>query len=105
MFGIGIFSREVKRLKSDLQDRDQRINQLQAQLDQLRDQTPDSGFELHWGRLKAFSIERCVQDGRPATMLGFWRGANDQDTGEWVLYCNQATHERLVREFCEHRGS
>lgn len=105
---FGIFAREIKRLKADLEDRDQRIELLQEQLAALRSEQDkavvDCGLAVDWNRMNAFSIERMMQDGRPMTVIGYWEGPNDENVGEWSFRCNQDTHERLVEEFRQYRG-
>lgn len=59
------------------------------------------GFSINFKILKAFSIERHIQeDGREATIIGH-KFNNDGTIKEWVLYCSRDTHEQLVTQFNE----
>ncbi len=106
MFGINT-QLKVKQLESDLVDRDQRIELLQEQLANLRSEqaqaVADSSFAVDFNRMRAYSIERIIQDGRPVTVIGHWCGPNDENVGEWSFHCNQATHEQLVEQFRQYR--
>lgn len=105
---FGIFARGIKRLWADLEDRDQRIELLQEQLADLRNEqakaVADSGFAVDFNRMGAYSIERIIQDGRPVTVVGHWTGPNNENANEWWLHCNQDTHERLVEQFRQYQG-
>jgi hypothetical protein len=107
MFGTNT-QLKIKQLESDLVDRDQRIELLQEQLADLRSEqakaVADSSFAVDFNRMGAYSIERMIQDGRPVTVVGHWKGPNDENVGEWCFHCNQDTHERLVDEFRQYQG-
>jgi hypothetical protein len=83
---------------SDLiDDRDSlRTKLVQAQSD-LADQTQDAQFAIDFARLRPFSIERNVSDGKPCTILGYFN--KDGAVAEWYWFCSLKTHNQLVEEY------
>lgn len=70
-------------------------------LNEKYNQIEELGFSINFKILKAFSIERHIQDnGREATVIGH-KFNNDGVIEEWVLYCSRTTHEQIVTEFNE----
>lgn len=62
----------------------------------------NSDMQVDFIRMRAFSIERMINDkGIPYTVIGYTFKASpeDQQVKEWMLECNQQTHDRLVAEF------
>lgn len=109
MFGF------IKRLF--VKDPDQQVAELNATIASLREQikqqnnTPehqaaDAEFGVDWRRIRAFTIERLVlDDGRVCTVIGHLveTAGGGEEPQEWHLFCNDATHSRLVSEFNQNR--
>jgi len=59
---------------------------------------------IDWGLMKAFSVERAYPNSESrvdATVIGYYRP--DGSIGEWFLWTDEQTHNKLVAEFIEHR--
>ena len=112
MFGNLFGGAKIKQLEAALLKRDETIAGLQKEIKQLKEQSEkegrDSAVSVDWNRMRAFSIER-LHDGNKqiATVIGYLKPCPEKaDTdmvGEWWLYCNKETHDRLVAEFNNYR--
>lgn len=108
---------EIQDYKKLLKAQDEELANLRKKCSVLlapRQEIRDSEFAVDWDLIRAFAVERNLDDnGQAITVIGYHL---DQTTTienavttttqvrEWYLYCNQTTHDRLVREFREHRG-
>jgi hypothetical protein len=112
MFGNLFGNPTITALKATLEQRDETIAGLQKEIKQLKEQSEKEGRDcavsVDWNRMRAFSIER-LHDGNKqiATVIGYLKPCPEKaDTdmvGEWWLYCNKETHDRLVAEFNNYR--
>lgn len=83
---------------SDLiDDRDSLRSKLTQALSDLSEQSQDARFAIDFVRLKPFSIERNVSDGKPCTVIGYFD--KDGVVAEWYWYCSLKTHNQLVEEY------
>ena len=112
MFGKLFGSAKIKQLEAALLKRDEDIACLQKEIKQLKEQSEqevrDSAVSVDWHRMRAFSIERMLDGGKQiATVIGYLKPHPDREdadlVGEWWLYCNAETHDRLVAEFNNYR--
>ena len=112
MFGNLFGNHTITALKATLEQRDETIAGLQNQINQMKEQSDrevrDSAVSVDWHRMRAFSIERLLDGGKQiATVIGYLKPCPEKaDTdmvGEWWLYCNAETHDRLVAEFNNYR--
>jgi hypothetical protein len=102
-----------------IRDLEQKIRLLQAQVDEYKtanekwtkyfediqhkctSATPSIDFKS----LNAFSIERMLREGVPTTIVGYHPvGEDSKKVEEWYLFCDDAGHEKLVKQFNEARG-
>lgn len=88
------------------------IQQEQTNLQEIRKQYIAERYEkltqfpcsIHWKKLNAFSIERTYprgEDTADATIIGYFKA--DGSIGEWVLWIDKSTHNKLVEEFNQYR--
>lgn len=85
------------------------INSLNARIKEMSEGNLDTDFCVDFQKMDAFSIERIFKDGQEYTIIGYRNPGdklNPDGTGvrtfeirEWSLYCNRATHDRMVAEF------
>ena len=112
MFGNLFGNLTITALKATLEQRDETIAGLQNQINQIKEQSEqevsNSAVSVDWHRMRAFSIERMLDGGKQiATVIGYLKPHPDREdadlVGEWWLYCNAETHDRLVAEFNNYR--
>ena len=67
-----------------------------------RDIARDSDVSIDFEKLGAVSIERQIERGKnsdlPFTTIGYKLDGQSQ-LNEWYIFCNQAKHEELVKQF------
>jgi hypothetical protein len=68
-------------------DKLQLKNEIEALKKERVSQIAECSFEINFGSINAFSIERSI---------GYLTGGKIQ---EWVFCCSRETHERLAKEF------
>jgi hypothetical protein len=89
---------EIYDLKRDLETRRAEVNDLRSLLKGEKAKVRDSECVFDFKLMKAFSVERQWDSYGPKTIIGYIKPENSE-IGEWVLYCNELQHERLVAEF------
>lgn len=114
MFGFGKKPQYLNQELKELKQRDETISALKQEIEDLRknrtkrleQEMRDSAFAVDWRAMRVTAIERNLKDGSLCTIIGY---LIDDDKGthmrEWYLYCNEETHHRLVKEFCEYKGA
>lgn len=85
------------------------IKAYEETLKQINNEIPSSTFVFDFKAVKAFSVERNINNNVPVTIIGYFlpearvteeNGIVTTDTvREWYFYCNQEQHEKLVEEF------
>lgn len=79
----------------------------------LESKTRNCTFVFDFNAVNAFSIERNWNNGKVCTIIGYTTDeqiihdgdkiTDKQIVKEWYLYCSEEQHEKLVKEFNEHR--
>jgi hypothetical protein len=84
-------------------DKLQLKNEIEALKKERVSQIAECSFEINFGSINAFSIERTIvpknssqKYGTEHTSIGYLTGGKIQ---EWVFCCSRETHERLAKEF------
>lgn len=108
---------EVFELQCQKAELERIVQHLNIQLDEAKrniakilDQTTEAEPVIDFDRARVFSIERCVNDGKPCTIVGMWVNypvfssdgemiVKRDESKEWVLYCNEGRHTDLVKQF------
>lgn len=83
-----------------------RLFDLDALRRKINDDARSCSVAIDFEQMDAFSIERVVQDGVSCTIIGYLKSLSNEtpDIGEWVLYCDETTHEQLVDQFNKMKG-
>ena len=103
-------NKRVKALEKENADLKSQIEIYRASLKTWEDRYDDNRLKarqalpsIDFKSLKAFSIERMIdQNGSPHTLIGYYK--NDDKLGEWYIYCDDAGHASLVKQFNESLG-
>lgn len=92
-----------------LKDKDKEIEKLKLlNTEQLEEITIDSDVYFDFTKVNVFSIERMCDNrtnGKINTIIGFLlpKGEGKYETKEWFLYCSQEQHDKLVKQFSQHK--
>lgn len=96
---------EIARLKQELANCQKIISDINGAI-------PQCNPVIDFDTMRVFSIERLVNNNRPATIIGYFVGvpvfdseqktvAMRDEVKEWTLYCNNERHEELVKKFVD----
>ena len=87
----------------------QEVANLQSRIDTAYTETSESEFVFDFSAVKAFSVERNWNNGRPVTIIGYmlsepFTTTEDSVTTkevvrEWYLYCSKERHAEIVEQF------
>lgn len=79
----------------------------------LEDKARKCTFSFDFKAVNAFSVERNWNNGKVCTVVGYTvdeqtihdggKILDKQIVKEWYLYCSEEQHEKLVKEFNEHK--
>lgn len=99
------YKAEVERLKKE-------VDSLQSRIDTAYTETSEAEFMFDFSAVKAFSVERNWNNGRPVTIIGYmltkpFTTTEDSVTTkevvrEWYLYCSKQRHAEIVEQFKQH---
>jgi hypothetical protein len=103
---------EVDALKIQIQSLKNEKNYLKDIVDKVNDELQNAVVAINWKTMRAFSLERVISDGRPATVIGYFVQepvvSSDGEmivmrdvVKEWTIRCSDARHHDLVKQFKE----
>lgn len=100
---------ENEKLKQEIHELERKVEKIQDAYDTLvrRDlDTSSFAFDFKNDKINAFSIERILRTDSwnknvPKTVIGYVLEYNPVEVKEWTLNCNNAQHEKLVKQFNE----
>lgn len=98
---------EIETLKTTVAQLEQRCKEL---ADLVNGQVVSAPVHFDFKNMKAFSVERNVNNGKPCTIIGYLLQepvlSSDGEmivqkdiVKEWYLYCNDERHAELVEQF------
>jgi hypothetical protein len=101
---------EVDALKMQIQTLKNENSYLKGIVDKVNDDLQNAEVAIDWKSMRAFSVERMVSDGRPATNIGYFVQepvvSSDGEmvvmhdiVKEWTIRCSEARHHDLVKQF------
>jgi hypothetical protein len=96
---------EVDSLKLKLSQNETQLQVKTSQLESIHHATRDSTVAIDWKTMNAFSIERIYRNNEVSTVIGYLLNNDYEDdkkqslVKEWTLYCSEAQHEKLCKEF------
>lgn len=104
-----MFGRKAKRLQQEIEnlriENDalrHNMASMQRHFDSITSKQLACSASIDFVAMNAFSIERNIKDGNPVTIIGYWKNEEDKKKlGEWYVYCDEAVHEKLVKQFDE----
>ena len=92
----------IAKLKNQKEELEKSITALRAdQKDEFLATTEIAEHSFDFRGMRAFSIERVVKNGYPATVIGYLDNANNSSK-LWYLYTSMKRHNQLVMEFNEY---
>lgn len=97
---IAELQNEVNRLTND-------INKYKDWVEGIQRSATKCSASVDFNTLNAFSIERMVKDHGPCTIIGYYPDPNEKSkekVKEWYIYCDDAVHENLVKQFNQAKG-
>lgn len=97
----------IKKLQSDIKERDKLINSYAADVKRLQKKQSDdivkdchsSEFVVDWSNcnFNPFSLERHGGEKEAYTIIGYFD--KDNKVAEWKFYCSLEQHNKLAEEF------
>lgn len=113
---VGNYAEALKRIK-ELETENSGLKYTNEKYkERIEGEMSTASFAIDWDAMKAFSVERNMNQGIPYTIIGYMltepavhtegEGGEPRVTykdvvREWTLYCSIAEHERLIKEFNE----
>lgn len=95
--------------KSKAQELEDRVKQLEAQINEIFNETANEEFAFDFNAVNVFSLERNWKDHRPCSIIGYTLSEPYTETDgnvqtkevvrEWYLYCSKEQHAKLVEQF------
>lgn len=100
---------ETSNLKVELENANTRIQLLEQRIRDITAATAASNqeFVIDFNAIRCFSIERQDYGCTGKTVLGYNLLNDSENYGprEWVLYCSEKQHQKLVEQFNRTKGN
>lgn len=100
---------ETSNLKVELENANTRIQLLEQHIRDITAATAASNqeFVIDFNAIRCFSIERQDYGCTGKTVLGYNLLNDSENYGprEWVLYCSEKQHQKLVEQFNRTKGN
>jgi len=103
MFGLfrySVLESEIKDLRLELKWKKEEVDRLRQTLEDQKKHARSELVSFDFKAVKVFSIEREWDSRGTHTTIGYI--VNDE-VKQWVFFCSEDQHERLVKEFQQSR--